>query len=409
MTKLRWGGATDVGLVRRNNQDQFLTTEALFAVADGMGGHAAGEVASGVAIAALQEAFEHDDHHTPDGLIAAMRHANATVFERSMNSSELRGMGTTLTAAALVDAGGEERIAIANVGDSRTYVFAHNELTQLTENHSIPEELVRLGELDPTEVDTHPQRHILTRAVGMQPEIEVDMWEVLPMVGDRIVLCSDGLVREVSDDQIASVLRRLKEPTEAAQELVARARSGGGSDNITVVIVDVVDDDGLAAKASAEVSPTADSHPPPETEIEPEPAPATFPQKPPASPKRRRFTLRVALFVVLFLGVLAGAAGAIVYFARGTYFVIYGPAGTADPSPFATSASRPILIYQGRPGGLLWFDPTLAERTTHISDEVCPIHTDELAHGHIVSSRSAGEKFVANLVAEAQQTCATKP
>jgi len=135
--------------------------------------------------------------------------------------------------AAVVVTDGEERIAVANVGDSRAYVFAHGDLTQLTEDHSVAEELVRQGQISPDEVDTHPQRHILTRALGIFPEVEVDVWEVLPYVGDRLLLCSDGLVREIADDQIASVLRRLSDPSQAAQDLVARARAAGGSDNIT--------------------------------------------------------------------------------------------------------------------------------------------------------------------------------
>ena len=420
MTTLRWGAATDVGLVRRINEDQLLTTDGLYAVADGMGGHAAGDVASGVAVAALREAYE-GRPHTADELVDAMHHANAAVYEKSIADHALRGMGTTLTAAALIDADGEDRIAIANVGDSRTYVFAHNELTQLTEDHSIPEELVRQGQLDPSEVDTHPQRHILTRALGIQPEIEVDVWEVLPVAGDRIVLCSDGLVREVTDDQIASILRRLAEPNEAAQELVARARAQGGSDNITVVIVDVVDDGGLVEKASRAVDTTAASKFTPD-ELRPdelradEPRPdqkdrvgkdpVTFREETATSPKRRRVTLRVVVFVVLLLAVIGGAAAAVVYFARGTYYVTYGPAGTAAASPFTDPTSRPILVYQGRPGGLLWFQPTLAERTRFVSNEVCPAHTSDLAKGHPTGSRAEADKFINNLITEAQQTCA---
>ena len=412
MTTLQWGAATDVGLVRRNNQDHLLTSELLFAVADGMGGHVGGEVASGVAIAALKEAFD-GESPTPDTLVDAMHRANSAVFERSMNNEELRGMGTTLTAAALVEVDGEERLAIANVGDSRTYVFAHNELTQLTEDHSIPEELVRQGQLDPSEVDTHPQRHILTRALGIQPDIDVDVWEVLPVAGDRIVLCSDGLVREVTDDQIASVLRRLAEPGEAAQELVARARAQGGSDNITVVVVDVVEDGGLVEQAASVVPATAASRPTEVEHGEEASAAATFPEEDeqddaPIAPKRRRLTFRLVLFVILLLAVLGGAVAAVIYYARGTYYVTFGAAGTATASPFVDPTSRPILVYQGRPGGLLWFQPTLAERTDFISNEVCPAHVADLQKGHVVSSVKAANAYIDNLRAEARQTC-TKP
>ncbi|MHB8463321.1 MAG: Stp1/IreP family PP2C-type Ser/Thr phosphatase [Acidimicrobiales bacterium] len=421
MTVLRSGAATDVGRVRRHNQDQLLTSDQLFAVADGMGGHAGGEVASAVAIAALNRAFT-GESHTVDDLLDAMRHANEAVFERSLSDENLRGMGTTLTAAALVVVDGEERLAIANVGDSRTYVFAHNELTQLTEDHSIPEELVRQGQLDPAEVDAHPQRHILTRALGIQPEIDIDVWEVLPVVGDRIVLCSDGLVREVTDDQIASVLRRLAEPAEAASELVARARAQGGSDNITVIVVDVADDGGLVERASGAVdaSSTVDTSaaaPPPAAEHDEVTGGAvTFPdasasEEAASAEERRRsrrrpITLRLVLFVLLVLVVIGGAIAAVVYYARGTYYVTFGPPGTASASPLADTTSRPILVFQGRPGGLLWFEPTLAERTDYISDEVCPAHLQDITHGHVVSSVRAANIYINNLLSEAQQTCA---
>jgi protein phosphatase len=420
MTQLRCGSATDVGLVRRNNQDQRLCTDTLFAVADGMGGHVGGEVASAAAIEALRESFAGDGnanaHHSSEDLMAAVRQANARVFKRAMDEPELRGMGTTLTAAALVVDDDEDRIAIANVGDSRAYVFAHNELTQLTEDHSIPEELVRQGQLDPSEVDSHPQRHILTRAIGIQADVDVDLWEVLPVTGDRIVLCSDGLVREVTDDQIASVLRRLADPTEAAQELVARARSHGGSDNITVIVIDVVDDGGLAEQASATLAPSAVEsrvveHPEPENDGATfGTAEATSPEEADeeVAPKRRRLTLRLVLFVVVVLAVIAGAVTAVVAYARGSYYVIYGAAGAATFPPFTDSSSRPILVYQGRPGGLLWFDPTLVERTPYFSNEVCPSRTQDLLHGHLVSSKSAADKYVQNLITEAQQICGTR-
>ena len=426
MTLLRWGTATDTGLVRTINQDNLLALETLFAVADGMGGHVAGEVASQVAIVALRKAFEDHDESRPTGddLVAAVHEANDAVFARAQADSALRGMGTTMTAAALVEEDGEERLAVANVGDSRAYVFTQSELTQLTEDHSVAEELVRQGQLDPKDVDTHPQRHILTRAMGIQPDVDVDLWEILPLVGDRLLLCSDGLVREVTDDQIASVLRRLADPAEAATELIARARAGGGSDNITVVVVDVVDDDDRALKASALVTGDAHADAPARTtlgspgrplEVEPAPgepdgedgeaarhATAKFPRV----KKRRRTTLRVVLFIILIGVVLGGAGVAVVAYARGSYFVTLGPAGTAQSSALSEPDSRPILVYQGRPGGLLWFTPTLAERTQFTSSEVCPVRLPDLVKGKITTNLADANRYVSNLVQEATQTCA---
>src|SRR5207248_4940199 len=143
---------------------------------------------------------------------------------------------------ALVDEDGEERLAVVNVGDSRDYLLQQGELEQLTEDHSLVEQMVRDGRLTPEEAMVHPQRSIITRALGLDPEVEVDSWELTPYKGDRLLLCSDGLTNEVSDDEIATTLRAVSDPEEAAKQLVNEARDHGGSDNITCVVVDVVDD-----------------------------------------------------------------------------------------------------------------------------------------------------------------------
>ncbi len=431
-TALRWGAATDTGLVRRNNQDHLLVDGHLFAVADGMGGHAAGEVASQVAIDALRTAFPSSgDAPGADALVGAVHEANSAVLRAAEGDAALRGMGTTLTAAAVVTEQGEERIAVANVGDSRAYVFAHGDLTQLTEDHNVAEELARAGQIGPDEVGSHPQRHILTRALGIFPEVAVDLWEVLPYPGDRVLLCSDGLVREVTDDQIAAVLRRLADPTQAAEELVARARAAGGSDNITVVLIDVVEGQapgvgsagGVAARPAAapEVAEGAGGA---------GGAPATAPAPagtgapgahrrgrhtrgarprgdqgdapaPLRPPRRRRVTVRVVVFVVVLAALVAAAVFAVAAYARRSYFVTLGAPGTAPPSPLATAASRPLVIEKGRPGGLLWFQPTLVTRTTVLSDEVLPSRLPQLQGGQLEPSLAAARAFVDNLVKEA--------
>jgi len=414
MTALRWGSATDTGLVRRNNQDNLLVGETLFAVADGMGGHVGGEVASKAAVDALQQSFgdHRDGPPTADDLLAAVHDANLAVYQRSQDDAGLRGMGTTLTAAALVSEDGDERIAIANVGDSRAYVFTQGDLTQLTEDHSVAEELARQGQIEPDEVDTHPQRHILTRAMGILPDVDVDLWEVLPYAGDRLLLCSDGLVREVTDDQIAAVLRRLGDPGQAAQELVAKARANGGSDNITVVVIDVVDDEGRSSAASDALA--GDPPPPPENMADA--PPATFPKPGPEAPeavatppRRRRVTVRSVLFVLLVLAILAGAAVAVVAYARDTYFVALGPPGSGPPSLLESPGARPLVIFQGRPGGLLWFHPTLADRTGVLSTQVLPARLPDLAKGQVEPSLGAARTYVANLLQEAARSAAANP
>src|SRR5215210_2639821 len=240
------------------NEDRFLCDERIYAVADGVGGHQAGEVASQTSVETLLRTFT-EGEHTTDGLVSAAEAANAAVWHLAQGSKEKRGMGTTLTALALVQDDGEEQLALINVGDSRAYLFHQGELIQLTEDHSLVEELVRDGKLTPAEAHVHPQRSIITRALGMEPVIQVDSWEITPFVGDRILLCSDGLTNELSDERIASALRQLADPQEAAHDLVRQARAAGGSDNITVVVVDVVDDDGRASQASAALAPSKGS------------------------------------------------------------------------------------------------------------------------------------------------------
>jgi PPM family protein phosphatase len=238
MTLLRSGSASDTGLVRSVNQDLAVETSNLFAVADGMGGHAGGEVASRLAVDALTAAFGRQP--TGFGLSEAVTEANGVVWRHSQDHPDLRGMGTTLTAAALVNEDGRDVLALVNVGDSRSYRFHDGELTQITTDHSLAEEMVRTGELTEAEAAVHPHRHILTRALGVATDVAVDLWRIQPVRGDRYLLCSDGLTNELSVEQIAQVLSSVSDPQKAADLLVQAARTHGGSDNITVVVVDVV-------------------------------------------------------------------------------------------------------------------------------------------------------------------------
>ena len=238
MTVLRSGSATDVGRVRTVNQDFPLERSNLYAVADGMGGHVGGEVAARVAVETLDQAFERAP--TVAGLREAFSEANAAVWQESQANADLRGMGTTLTAMALVGgADGRDALTLANVGDSRAYVFSGGGLVQVTEDHSLAEERMRHGEMTEAEAAVHPQRHILTRALGVSSEVETDMWELELHTGDRVLLCSDGLSNEVGIDEMSDILGTVDDPGEAAHRLVEAANAHGGADNITVVIVDV--------------------------------------------------------------------------------------------------------------------------------------------------------------------------
>ncbi|HYI61973.1 MAG TPA: Stp1/IreP family PP2C-type Ser/Thr phosphatase [Acidimicrobiales bacterium] len=251
MTRFRAGSASHVGQLRSNNQDSKLIADevSLFAVADGMGGHQGGEVASAIAVETLEDVVTAP---TAASLVEAVKEANRRIFAHANQAPELRGMGTTLVAIALVEQGSEaEELTWVNVGDSRVYVLRDGQLVQLSQDHSLVEDLRRGGQLSAEEAAVHPQRNILTRALGIDAEVEVDWRGVEPFAGDRYLLCSDGLFNEVDADAMVEVLGAIDDPDEAAAELVRRANAGGGRDNITCVVVDVVDDDGRAERAAA--------------------------------------------------------------------------------------------------------------------------------------------------------------
>jgi len=367
-TVLQWGSSTDVGMVRETNQDCLLVAEPLFAVADGMGGHRGGEVASATALEILQVTFGAATSKAE--LLEAVRRANAKVWDKAQLDDSLHGMGTTLTAAALVeDDGGNDVFAVVNVGDSRAYLLRGGELHQVTKDHSFVEEMVRAGEITAEEAETHPKRNILTRALGVEPTVDVDVEEIEPHVGDRFLLCSDGLVREVGDEQIAATLRRLRNPDEAARELVSQAKSHGGHDNITVVIIDVIDDE----------QPVTINVPRPDRARRAAPEPSTR--------KPRRFTLRVVAFFLAIIALVAIACGSVIWYARASFYV--GVEGDH------------LVVYRGRPEPVLWFHATIVERSDLTVDKILPSEVQRVRDGESVSSRSAAERYIENLRSEA--------
>ncbi|MBV9194755.1 MAG: Stp1/IreP family PP2C-type Ser/Thr phosphatase [Solirubrobacterales bacterium] len=227
---------TDTGRQRRDNEDSALARAPVFVVADGMGGAQAGEVASRIAI----EAFEHglpDSGSEEERLAERVREANRQIHERSRSDHERAGMGTTLTAAYL----GDGSLAIAHVGDSRAYMLRDGVLRRLTQDHSLVDELVRRGKLTEEQAAEHPQRSIITRALGPEPEVEVDTWSYRTQAGDVLLLCSDGLTSMVSEDRVAEILLAADTLDRAADQLIAEANEAGGRDNITVVLFRVED------------------------------------------------------------------------------------------------------------------------------------------------------------------------
>lgn len=236
MTTLRIGASSLVGQVRSANEDSYLVTDELVAVADGMGGHRAGEVASAETVEVLRAA---GGSRSVEDLVAAVHRANRSINERAAEDDELRGMGTTVCVVGLVRYDDEDELAVLNVGDSRVYLFAAGELTRMTEDHSLVETLVREGRISAEEAEHHPQRNVITRALGVEALVVVDAWLLRPCDGDRLLLCSDGLFGEVGESRIAEILAEDAEPEVVARRLAAEADASGGRDNITTVVVDV--------------------------------------------------------------------------------------------------------------------------------------------------------------------------
>ncbi len=339
--KLVWGAASHVGMLRQQNEDAFIAEANVFAVADGMGGHNAGEVASALAIAGLQQAAN-VGFISAASLVTAINGANETIHQASGGPTEHRGMGTTLTALVpLPDTDGEPpRVVVANVGDSRAYLWRDNELKQVSADHSYVQELLSEGLITAAEARTHPRRNIVTRALGIEGDVNADSW-VLPMVvGDRYVLCSDGLVDEVDDDQIALILRSQVHPQGAANQLVQVANDNGGRDNITVVVVDIIDEISVVA-------------------------PVVEPQTP-STPRQFRVRLVVAAAVIIVM--TAGTITAVGSYARGGYFV--GFDGRGDDAQ--------LVVFKGRTRQILWFNPTVQFDSGVQRQNVFPALADDI-------------------------------
>lgn len=237
--ELRAAGHTDTGLTRAGNEDAYFCGETVFAVADGLGGHQAGEVASAIAIepvAALDGRRFEETADAREAVAAAVADANRAVWRSAEADPAHAGMGTTLT-AALVHG---DAVLLAHVGDSRAYLRRGAEgLARLTSDHTPVEEMVRAGQLSAAEAARHPERSVLSRALGLEPEVEVDTPDPLGLrPGDRVLLCSDGLTEPLSDDEIAGILDRNPDTGAACRALVDAANERGGPDNITVVLLD---------------------------------------------------------------------------------------------------------------------------------------------------------------------------
>jgi len=371
------GAATDVGRVREGNEDAYLVDDAmgLVAVADGMGGHRGGEVASATALEALRAAIS-----AGRPLRESVEDANRAVFEKAQSDESLRGMGTTITAATLA-AGGT--LLIGHVGDSRAYLLRDGELRQVTTDHSLVEELVRDGRLTPDEAAVHPQRSIITRALGVDSTVDVDVYPLELFAGDVLMFCSDGLTGMLQPDLIAAELRREGDPARAATKLVDAANASGGEDNITVVVVAVTDE----APARTPIVPVA----------LPEPAPLDdVPTEEARTPRHRgRKVGKVLLWVLPIVLVFGIAVAAVGWYARRSYYV-----GVHQGT---------VTIFKGVPGGLAGWDPTIQQVTDITVDDLRPADQTLVSDKKHFSSLTDAQAFIRRIEGRNTTTTTTGP
>ena len=439
MATLRWGAATDPGRIRPENEDNLVAEPHVFAVADGMGGHRAGEVASALAVDLLRSRLAAPGAHLDD-VVAAIADANGDIYRAAIGNPDQQGMGTTITALVVISRrartrptgdGGDgtaEQLALVNVGDSRTYLLRHGRLRRVTVDHSYVQELVATGHITDDEARTHPRRNIVTRALGIDPAVRVDAW-TLPLVrGDRFVLCSDGLVDEVRDDEILERPRRrspTRRPPPTSSSRSPTARAGG-----------------TTSRSSSSTSSRAPSHPTPTPSSTssrpgttararargrstiPTPRPPSSRTSPRSSAARRPAATATTADVDgrrRRRGRRGGPPG------HGGDAGDRAPppararASAASPASSAASACSPcscwrfviaaawarrgffvafddadaVVIYRGQNGGFLWFDPTVEAPTVFVRDQLDDDSIERVEREPGFDSRRAAERFVA--------------
>jgi serine/threonine protein phosphatase PrpC len=325
---------TDTGRRRRHNEDAYVCEPPLFAVADGMGGAQAGELASNLAAAALRD--EGSRGGGEDRVDELIQEANRRVYERQTQDSSATGMGTTMTVALVEDG----HVAIGHVGDSRAYLIRDQRLEQLTEDHSLVAELVRSGKLSPEEAEAHPQRSVITRALGTDPDVDVDTFSVETKPGDLFLLCSDGLTAMVDDETILSEVERNRgDLSAAAKALVKAANRGGGDDNITVVFFEIGEGGKTGDTAPMVTLPPIEGDDE-ATLDEGDGVPAIRVEEPEPAQPRERHTGRGVLFALLALVLLVGICGFAAWGLWRSHFVGAEPDGH-------------VAVYQGVPWNIV--------------------------------------------------------
>jgi protein phosphatase len=339
-TTLEVGSRTDVGRVRDHNEDSLLVQAPFFVIADGMGGHAAGEVASELAVRTLEDA--RIDSLDADALRDAIIEANAVIIKGAQDGLGREGMGTTLTAAVLE----QDQMLIAQVGDSRAYLLHEGSLRQITRDHSLVEELMAAGKITEEEARFHPNRSVITRALGSDTNVQPDLYEMQVHEGDRLLLCSDGLSAMLDSEDILAALRADSDAQRAADALVDAANDEGGYDNITVIVVNIGKVDSLVVAR-----------------------------------KKRRFKWGIVGFLLAFILLVAGTVGGVYAYARNAYFLI-------DEGGY-------VALYRGLPGEALGVELKWPERTTTIKvSSLPPTFASELKDGIQAESLEEAEEVI---------------
>lgn len=402
--RLAIGATTDVGQVRDGNEDWYLVDDSLqlFAVADGMGGHRAGEVASTTAIEALRAAVA-----SGRALDEAIVEANRAVHEKARTDESLDGMGTTLTAVAV---GTDTAVVVGHVGDSRAYLARAGNLTQITEDHSLVEEMVREGRITEEQALTHPQRSIITRALGIEAAVEPDLYPIELETNDQLLICSDGLTDMVRPADIGRILRQESDPQRASEALADAANAAGGVDNVTALIIVALGDSDESSGGGVVVDTASvpESPRPARPIVDPVGLPPAASPDTVASAQaaaesnalRRGQVRRAGLgafrflwWVLPILAVVVIAVGAVWWHARKSFFV--------------GSDESVVVVYRGIPGGLAGWDPTITRRTRIDVADLSAAQRQDLRDGHTFSSQTSAEAFVGRLRRQARRATTT--
>jgi serine/threonine protein phosphatase PrpC len=402
--KVRPGARSDTGRVRAHNEDAFLIKAPLYAIADGMGGHDSGEVASAISLSVLGDA-EPDDSPPGDWLSAALKSANKAVFAAGAEAGAMLRMGTTLTAAYVT----EDSVWIGHVGDSRAYLCRDGDVRQLTDDHSLVGEWLRDGRLTREEAAVHPQRSVITRALGIDEDVQIDVRRLTPARGDRIMLCSDGLTDELSDTEIREILANAENSDSAAGELVESANRHGGKDNITVVVLDILED---PASAPPDDDSTVVLDPVPSTGTHPDDLGSGDDRLQPSGvvvrglpesvheaeaegvPGGRKFWIRFTLWATLTLVIVLGGWLGLNWYVNNSWYV-----GVLDGN---------VAVFQGIPEGVLGMTNGKVDRRTSIPVSLLPTTTREKVEAGIpADSRDDALEIVENLREQSATTTTT--